>query len=105
MHIGLHPAAQQLSQGGDQVLRVQGGEEEVLRPHPRQFRSISSFKDYQSLIDLNRHFFRCHKSYVVNLSAHQHQGAARNDPPDFPHPVLKLPAGFDVVEKHIRSGP
>ena len=34
----------------------------------RQFRSISSFKDYQSLIDLNRHFFRCHKSYVVNLS-------------------------------------
>ena len=34
----------------------------------RQFRSIFSFKDYQSLIDLNRHFFRCHKSYVVNLS-------------------------------------
>ena len=34
----------------------------------RQFRSISSFKDYQSLIALNRHFFRCHKSYVINLS-------------------------------------
>lgn len=34
----------------------------------RQFRSISAFKDYQSLLDLNRHFFRCHKSYVVNLS-------------------------------------
>lgn len=39
---------------------------------------------------------------MPGVVAHQHQGAARNDPPDFPHPVLKLPAGFDVVEKHIQ---
>ncbi len=31
------------------------------------FRMIATFKEYQPLLDLNRHFFRCHKSYVVNL--------------------------------------
>lgn len=33
----------------------------------KEFRMIASFRDYQPLLDLNRHFFRCHKSYVVNL--------------------------------------
>ena len=28
---------------------------------------IAAFRDYQPLLDMNRHFFRCHKSYVVNL--------------------------------------
>lgn len=31
------------------------------------FRTIASYRDYQSLLDLNRHFCRCHKSYTVNL--------------------------------------
>lgn len=33
----------------------------------KDFRMIASFRDYQPLLDLNRHFHRCHKSYVVNL--------------------------------------
>lgn len=33
----------------------------------RSFRMIASFKEYQPLLDLSPHFFRCHKSYVVNL--------------------------------------
>ena len=30
----------------------------------RDFRMIAAFRDYQPLLDMNRHFFRCHKSYV-----------------------------------------
>lgn len=33
----------------------------------RAFRTNSSFSDYQTLLDMNRDFFRCHKSYVVNM--------------------------------------
>ena len=28
---------------------------------------LASFRDYDSMLNLNRHFFRCHKSYVVNM--------------------------------------
>lgn len=34
----------------------------------RQFKIQSSFKEYQNLLDLNPDYFRCHKSYVVNMS-------------------------------------
>lgn len=34
----------------------------------RIFKAQAGFKDYQSLLDLNSDFFRCHKSYVVNMS-------------------------------------
>lgn len=33
----------------------------------RSFKIISSFSYYDNLIKLNRDFFRCHKSYVVNM--------------------------------------
>ncbi len=34
----------------------------------RRLKVQSGFKDYQSLLDLNPDYFRCHKSYVVNMS-------------------------------------
>lgn len=34
----------------------------------RQFKVQSGFRDYQNLLDLNPDYFRCHKSYVVNMS-------------------------------------
>lgn len=34
----------------------------------RQLRIQSSFRDYQNLLDLNTDFFRCHKSYVINMN-------------------------------------
>lgn len=34
----------------------------------RQLRVQSGFREYQSLLDLNPDYFRCHKSYVVNMS-------------------------------------
>ena len=33
----------------------------------QNIRVTASFRDYQSLLDLNTDFLRCHKSYVVNL--------------------------------------
>lgn len=33
----------------------------------RTFKVLSAFKDYQRLLDLNPDFFRCHKSYMVNM--------------------------------------
>lgn len=33
----------------------------------RSIRAAAGFRDYQSLLDLNTDFLRCHKSYVVNL--------------------------------------
>lgn len=33
----------------------------------RTFKALSAFKDYQRLLDLNPDFFRCHKSYMVNM--------------------------------------
>ena len=33
----------------------------------RNIRAAAGFRDYQSLLDLNTDFLRCHKSYVVNL--------------------------------------
>lgn len=33
----------------------------------RSIKAAAGFKDYQSLLDLNTDFLRCHKSYVVNL--------------------------------------
>lgn len=33
----------------------------------RSIRVAAGFKDYQSLLDLNTDFLRCHKSYMVNL--------------------------------------
>ena len=33
----------------------------------KSFRMIAGFRDYQPLLDLNRHFYRCHKSYIVNM--------------------------------------
>lgn len=33
----------------------------------RSFRVISSFSNYQTQLEMNRDFFRCHKSYVVNM--------------------------------------
>lgn len=33
----------------------------------RSIRVAAGFRDYQSLLDLNTNFLRCHKSYVVNL--------------------------------------
>lgn len=32
-----------------------------------QLKASASFRDYQSLLDLNTDFLRCHKSYMVNL--------------------------------------
>lgn len=34
----------------------------------RRFKVQSGFREYQSLLDLNPDYFRCHKSYVVNMS-------------------------------------
>jgi len=34
----------------------------------RRLKVQSCFKDYQNLLDLNPDYFRCHKSYVVNMS-------------------------------------
>ena len=33
----------------------------------RAIKTAAGFRDYQSLLDLNADFLRCHKSYVVNL--------------------------------------
>lgn len=33
----------------------------------REFRVMAGFRDYQRLLDLNPNFFRCHKSYMVNM--------------------------------------
>lgn len=33
----------------------------------REFKVMAGFKDYQRLLDLNPDFFRCHKSYMVNM--------------------------------------
>ena len=33
----------------------------------RAIKTAAGFRDYQSLLDLNTDFLRCHKSYVVNL--------------------------------------
>ena len=33
----------------------------------RTFRILSSFSNYQAMIEMNRDFLRCHKSYVVNM--------------------------------------
>lgn len=33
----------------------------------RTFRCIAHYRDYQGLLDMNPDFFRCHKSYVVNM--------------------------------------
>ena len=33
----------------------------------RAIKTAAGFRDYQSLLDLNSDFLRCHKSYVVNL--------------------------------------
>lgn len=34
----------------------------------REFKVMAGFRDYQNLLDLNSDFFRCHKSYMVNMS-------------------------------------
>ena len=31
------------------------------------FKVMAAFKDYQKLLDLNPNFYRCHKSYMVNM--------------------------------------
>lgn len=33
----------------------------------RVFKVMAAFKDYQKLLDLNPDFYRCHKSYMVNM--------------------------------------
>lgn len=33
----------------------------------RMFKVMAGFRDYQRLLDLNPSFFRCHKSYMVNM--------------------------------------
>lgn len=33
----------------------------------RELKVMAGFKDYQRLLDLNADFFRCHKSYMVNM--------------------------------------
>lgn len=33
----------------------------------KQLRAAAGFRDYQSLLDLNTNYLRCHKSYMVNL--------------------------------------
>lgn len=33
----------------------------------KQLKAAAGFRDYQSLLDLNTSFLRCHKSYMVNL--------------------------------------
>lgn len=33
----------------------------------REFKVMAGFRDYQRLLDLNPDFFRCHKSYMVNM--------------------------------------
>lgn len=33
----------------------------------KQLKAAAGFRDYQSLLDLNANFLRCHKSYMVNL--------------------------------------
>lgn len=46
------------SAGHNLLFHLQGG---------RNFKVLSAFKDYQRLLDLNPDFFRCHKSYMVNM--------------------------------------
>lgn len=33
----------------------------------RQIKAAAGFRDYQSLLDINPYYLRCHKSYMVNL--------------------------------------